>query len=217
MSTQDSDMVQHIIIELAFFIKYRAQCFSAISNRDLVQNRFNNGRDWDYSSYLKSTIMRTRNTSSMWGLTNHTTETPSQAVISIMQGMMKSFSSTIDFIKTRSVVTPHLSYSLFAMNKISMIITGNSAIAQLNERFTSINNVGVFFQCFTHVDQSKEYILNYSLQILQSQVANCGLLIYSNKCKQVCIRSKKNVSNLRYVHTSRNSSPNRQTTQLQQI
>ena len=152
----DNDILQRMRIELQFFIKCRAQNFSAVSDIDSVQKSFDNGRDWEYSSCLARIMARKRSISRMREITIHATGNLSQAVRPIVQGMRKFLSSTIGFDKIRSGVTPHLPYSNFSMSKMCMLIAENSALVQLNERFTSTKISGFRFQCCAHVDQREK-------------------------------------------------------------
>ena len=77
--------------------------------------------------------MQTRITYSMRALKNNTSDTPSQAVRPTMIGMKKRVSNTICFIKERDESITQLSCSVFALNKIFVVITGHSVLSQLNE------------------------------------------------------------------------------------
>ena len=75
-------------------------------------------------------------------LINCTTANPNQSVRPLMQEMKKPIELK-RLHQKRSGSTPHLPCSAHVMDRISKLITGDSVLSQLNERFTLMNNLRV--------------------------------------------------------------------------
>ena len=143
MGAWDLDLIHHIGIELVLFRKHRHAFFNAASRRDVEHRSFATREVSRHYSNLVSICKRARSTSSLRELVDHTTVAPSEVLRSLITGMKKIVSNSAGLIEARSSPAQHLSCLVRASSRIYELITGNSVLAQINERLPATINVGV--------------------------------------------------------------------------